>query len=87
MSVERTYYCDGPDCGGEGGLKGGHSSVHAQTATPPPHLPSSFLAVRGNRWMDGKDETHFCSWDCLMKYAAAQPVDEVIEVGDNPIGA
>lgn len=74
MSIERTYYCDGPDCGGED-----NNAVHAQTATPPPHLPGGFLVLRGDRWMDGKDETHFCSWDCVMKYAATHPADSEVE--------
>ena len=78
MAIERTYYCEGPDCGGEGGLSGGHTSCHVRTATPPPYLPPSFIEVReGNH--DGTDEHHFCSWDCLMKFAAAQPIPEVIE--------
>jgi hypothetical protein len=76
MSIDRTYYCDGPDCGGDGGLKGGASSVHAQTATPPPHLPGGFLELRGDR----TETAHFCSWDCLMKYAASHPADEVIPI-------
>jgi len=81
VSIERTYYCDGPDCGGDGGLADGASSIHASTATPPPHLPPSFLEVRGDRiGLDPVERTaHFCSWDCLMKFAAKQPVDEVIE--------
>lgn len=75
MSIDRIYYCDGPDCGGEGGLKGGKSPVHCQTGTPPPHLPSGFMELRGG---DRAEDAHFCSWDCLMKFAAKHPADEVI---------
>ena len=83
MSIERTYYCDGPDCGGEGGLHGGAMPRHAPTAVPPPHLPASFLEVRGDRiGLDPIESTaHFCSWDCLMKFAAKQPMDETIPAG------
>jgi hypothetical protein len=49
---------------------------HARTATPPPYLPSGFLEVRG----DG--EAHFCGYDCLMKYAASHPPDEVIPLSE-----
>lgn len=83
MSVERIYYCEGPDCGGEGGLKGGHSSTHIRTAIPPPHLPAGFLEVRG----DG-GPSHFCTWGCLMKFAATIPPSETIPwgrtVGEDP---
>jgi hypothetical protein len=79
VSIERTYYCDGPDCG-DG------RPCHVRTATPPPHLPPSFLEVRGDR--EGLDQSegtaHFCSWDCLMRYAAARPQDERIEWDDLP---
>ena len=81
MSVSRTYHCDGPDCGGDGGET--TPTVHAETASPPPHLPSGFLEVRGDR--EGvhpiEGTAHFCSWDCLMKFAAARPEDTVIELG------
>lgn len=75
MAVERTIYCDGPDCGGED-----RPRVHVTTAMPPPYLPSSFLEVRGDRagLNPNGEPAHFCSWDCLMKFAAAQPMDEII---------
>lgn len=84
MAIERTYYCEGPDCGGDGGLKGGATSVHARTSTPPPHLPSSFIEVRERE--SGVDYLHhFCGWDCLTKFAAAKPLPEIIEWGpDHP---
>jgi hypothetical protein len=73
MSIERTYYCEGPDCGG------GETPVHCTTASPPPHLPSSFIETREVE--SGKEFNHyFCGWDCCMKFAAAQPISEVIEV-------
>lgn len=81
MSIERTYYCEGPDCGGEGGLRGGHTSAHCTTATPPPHLPSGFVEVREGG--AGEPESHhFCGWECVMKYAAKLPPPEVISFDD-----
>lgn len=74
MSVERTYYCEGPGCGPE---HEGGNPCHARTASPPPHLPSGFIETRGR--VEGVDDIHhFCGWDCLMKYAAEQPVPIVI---------
>jgi hypothetical protein len=78
VAIDRIYYCEGPDCGGEGGLAGGHTSCHVQTATAPPYLPPSFIEVREGD-DQGPTEHHFCSWDCLMKYAAAQPIPERID--------
>lgn len=86
MAIERTYYCEGPDCGGEGGADSETTSpCHARTATPPPHLPSGFLEVRGRE--AGEDYVnHFCGWDCLMKYAAKQPLPTVIPWTGEPDG-
>jgi hypothetical protein len=64
MSIERVYYCDGPECEG-----------HARTAGAQP--PTGFLTVG-----EGADpERHFCTWDCLMKFAAARPLPEVVPLG------
>lgn len=78
MSIERTYFCEASDCHG-GSLDGEKPPVHVSTATPPPHLPDGFIETR--EVCAGKEYLHhFCSWDCCMKFAAAQPVAEVIEV-------
>lgn len=69
MSTGYAYHCDGPGC-----------EVHtAPIATAPPYLPVSFLELR---WVDsaGEGKLHFCGWDCAMKYAAAQPVPERIDM-------
>lgn len=79
MSVERVYYCEGPTCGD---APDGNSR-HARTATPPPYLPVGVIETRER--YDGEDQLHhFCSWDCVMKYAAAQPVPEVVPCDDEP---
>lgn len=81
MSIERTYYCEGPDCGGEGGLSGGYTSVHVVTSTPPPYLPDGIIEVREPD-PSGGIVRHFCGWDCVMKFAANQPIPERIELYD-----
>jgi len=76
MSIERTYYSDNPDCGDEE-----HGSVHATTATSPPHLPMGFIEVR-EVMPNEQVRHHFCGWGCLMMFAAKQPIPEVIEMDD-----
>lgn len=78
MSIERTYYCESPDCHG-GSLDGDTPPAHVTTASAPPHLPGGFIETR-ERTDEGDHLHHFCSWDCCMKFAAAQPVPEIIEV-------
>lgn len=82
MSVQRTYYCEGPDCGDapEG------SPVHGSTASPPPHLLVGWIQTRERT--NGEDFMHdFCSWPCLMKFAASKPEPERIEWDDISGGA
>lgn len=74
MAIERTYYCEGPDCGD----KPEGNPAHVTTATPPPHLPAGFIEAR-LRDPSGEAVHHFCSWPCVMKFAADQPVPERIE--------
>lgn len=74
MSVERTYYCDGPDCPAP---MEGDTPRHVSTVSPPPYLPIGVMEVR-ERSDQGDDTHHFCSWDCLMKFAAAKPPSEYI---------
>lgn len=68
MAIDRTYYCEGPDC-----------EAHARTGAPSPLLPVGFIEARHR--VPGADEAHhFCSWDCVMKFAAGQPLREEIDV-------
>jgi hypothetical protein len=74
MSIDRVYYCEGPDCNGG-------DPTHVRTATPLPYLPLGFIETR--ECLNGGDYLHhFCSWDCLMKYAAAQPVPNTVELSE-----
>jgi hypothetical protein len=76
MSIERTYYCESPDCHG-GSLDGDTPPASVETAAPPPYLPNGWIETRevcvGKTYLH-----HFCSWDCAMKFAAGQPVAEII---------
>jgi hypothetical protein len=65
LSIERTFYCDAPDCEG-----------HARTARLG--APFGMLTVTGIH----DRTTHFCSWDCVLKYAAAQEPVETIPFHD-----
>jgi hypothetical protein len=79
MSIERTYYCEGPGCHGHDPEDAETPSpLHTRTFTPPPHLPIGFVETRQR--LNGRDYLrHFCSWDCVMKFAAKQPIPEVVE--------
>lgn len=63
MSVERVFYCDGPDC-----------ERHVRTTGT---LPPVFLTVNE----DADHAHHFCGWDCVLKYGARMPPEEVIPAG------
>jgi hypothetical protein len=77
MSIERTYYCESPDCHG-GSIDGDKPPASVSTASPPPYLPHGLVETRE---VDDGGEVlhHFCSWDCCMKFAAAQPVPEIVD--------
>ena len=65
VTIERTFYCDGPDC-----------ERHARTLARRPL--SGFILVTE----DGAATLHFCGWDCVLKYAAAKPPEEVVPLSD-----
>lgn len=66
MTVERTYHCDGPDC-----------EHHGSDQYPGWVLVTEHSSHPG----EPPDEMQFCSWDCVLKYAAKFPPPERIEVG------
>jgi hypothetical protein len=62
VAVERVFFCDGPDC-----------ERHVRTAMVRPSAGYLFVTEGGSDL-----ELHFCTWDCVLKYAAAKPPTEVI---------
>lgn len=63
MSVERTFYCDAQDCDR-------HISTLAINA------PGFVTTIE--RDPIATTELHFCSWDCVLKYAASREPVEII---------
>jgi hypothetical protein len=77
MSIERVYHCDGPanlDLP-EGGET--HCSVHIRTAGDG--LPIPFLKITGS-----DRPLHFCSWDCVLRYAAAKEPIQILSGDAEP---
>jgi hypothetical protein len=66
MSIERVYFCDWRGC-----------ENHAQTDGSS--APASYLTVSQG---EAVEPEHFCSWDCLLKFAAETPPAEVVQLGD-----
>ena len=65
MSIERIYYCDGPDC-----------ERHVRTASQRPEAGFVFVTDGGSATL------HFCTWDCVLKFAATKPPTEVVALTD-----
>lgn len=66
MAIERIFYCDGPDC-----------ERHVQTAARRPAGGFVFVCESGSA-----ATLHFCTWDCVLRFAAAKPALEVISLED-----
>lgn len=66
MSIERIFYCDGPDC-----------ERHVRTAGSRPQAGFVFVTEGGSA-----ATLHFCNWDCVLKYAATKPPVEVVSLAD-----
>lgn len=80
MASERTYYCDWENC--HGAKDDGGPTLNMTTASEPPHLPIGLLEVRTR--LEGRDYfNHFCGWDCLMHFAAANPLGREWTLGDD----
>jgi hypothetical protein len=45
--------------------------------TPGTH-PPTFITVTE----DAGEPLHFCSWDCVLRFAAEKPPSEVVPLGD-----
>jgi hypothetical protein len=66
MAIERVFHCDGPDC-----------ERHVKTAASRPEAGFVFVTEGGSA-----ATLHFCTWDCVLKYAATKPPSEVIALAD-----
>ena len=66
MALERTLYCDGPDC-----------ERNVTTASPPPYIPGGFYMVRTEAPGMRPARYHFCGWDCILRYAGQQEPEQI----------
>ena len=75
MSVEHTFYCDGPGCGSVNVPEGlGHDTPrHVQTMKDD--APPTFLTVVEHEPVDVVH--HFCGWDCLLRFGAGKEPERV----------
>ena len=69
MSIERIYRCDWRECDG-----------HVLTASA---RPSGTGFITAEEHVDGATPLHFCSWDCLLRYAAEREPIEAIPWSDD----
>ncbi len=67
MAIERVYRCDGPECEG-----------HARTASA--RAPVGFIVATERA---GGSPLHFCTWDCVLRFAAEKPPVELVAIGDD----
>jgi hypothetical protein len=62
VSIERIFHCDWKECDG-----------HVRTARLRPS--NSFITVSEHAQ---RPALHFCSWDCVLRYAAErEPLEEI----------
>ena len=62
MAIERVFHCDWRDCEG-----------HVRTVSTRPS--AGFLTVSE---ADGGRALHFCTWDCLLRFAGEKSPVEVV---------
>jgi len=72
MSIERTFYCDAEGC---------ERHVRTASLTGRPSANSGVIWVTDPGGHGGRT-LHFCSWDCILKYAAGQEPMEIIALRD-----
>jgi hypothetical protein len=68
MAIDQIFICDGPDCTG-----------NVRTAAD---FPSTGFIRTYERWPGFDQEHHFCTWDCLLRFAAARPPVEIVGLTD-----
>lgn len=82
MSIERTYYCDGPensDIPGDAEQPDGCPHNVTASMIDGEYIPGGFKQVRSYVQGATYETLHFCSWDCLLRYAARQHPTEYID--------
>jgi len=68
VSIDRIFRCDWKECDG-----------HVLTARTCPS-GSGFLTITEHSV--GAEDLHFCSWDCVLRFAAAIEPIETVSLGD-----
>jgi hypothetical protein len=84
MSIERTYYCDGPEnpqIPGDDPQPDGCPHNVTALVVDEAYLPGGVIEVRQHTQGATYVTNHFCSWDCLFRFAAAKHPVECIEGG------
>lgn len=66
MSVDRTFRCDGPEC-------------ESFVMTTKDDAPDFITAVER---FDAPSTFHFCTWDCVLRFAAQVEPSETIPLRD-----
>jgi hypothetical protein len=82
VSIERTYYCDGPenhDIPSDPPQPNGCPKNVKALVIDPDYLPGGVLRVQRHIQGSHNEELHFCSWDCLLRYAAKQTPTQYID--------
>lgn len=84
VTIERAYYCDGPenrDIPGDAPQPDGCPHNVKAVLLDEKYIPGGMIRV--SRHVQGSltEELHFCSWDCLLRYAATQELVEYIPGG------
>ena len=67
MKEERIIYCEAPDC-----------DTHQRTTRPSGSYPPSGWVSTTSFEPHGETRMAFCSWDCVLKFAATIPPREII---------
>jgi hypothetical protein len=64
MSIERVFYCDGPDC---------ERYIKTRREFPP-----LFLTVTEHAAETHQPPLHFCGWDCVLRQAATKEPEQMV---------
>lgn len=84
MSIERTYFCDGPenaDIPGDDPQPDGCPHRVTAIVLDNRYIPGGVIEVRRHVQGATYETNHFCSWDCLLRFAAKKRPTEYIDGG------